>query len=302
MKKFILNSTCFLSIILGIAIFLDFWISNKLQNNTARIFSTWNYVYHNTNYNELVINGSSRAWVQYDPRILDNVLKINTYNLGTDNGMINRQIIRYDKYCEFHKSPAFLIQNIDYFTMTSVYGYEVEQFYPYFYDREFLHTLDKYEKFSWQEKYIPMYRYIGKSYLLRKSNDNLYKGFEGRDMHWNDDALNAIESFYAQVDTTMQTEFRKFLSNIQSDGTKILFVYAPSYYKVLEKCENLDDMYEMYQAIADEFGIFILDYSYDSMCYDTTYFYNGTHLNKKGSELFTTKLAHDIDSIGFLKK
>lgn len=302
MKKFILNSTCFLSIILGIAIFLDFWISNKLQNNTARIFSTWNYVYHNTNYNELVINGSSRAWVQYDPRILDNVLKINTYNLGTDNGMINRQIIRYDKYCEFHKSPAFLIQNIDYFTMTSVYGYEVEQFYPYFYDREFLHTLDKYEKFSWQEKYIPMYRYIGKSYLLRKSNDNLYKGFEGRDMYWNDDALNAIESFYAKVDTTMQTEFRKFLSNIQSDGTKILFVYAPSYYKVLEKCENLDDMYEMYQAIADEFGIFILDYSYDSMCYDTTYFYNGTHLNKKGAELFTTKLAHDIDSIGFLKK
>lgn len=301
MKKFILNSACFLSIILGIAIFLDFWISKKLQNNTARIFSTWNYVYHNTNYNELIINGSSRAWVQYDPRILDNVLKINTYNLGTDNGMINRQIIRYDKYCEFHKSPAFLIQNIDYFTMTSVYGYEVEQFYPYFYDREFLHTLDKYEKFSWQEKYIPMYRYIGKSYLLRKSNDNLYKGFEGRDMHWNDDALNAIESFYAKVDTTMQTEFRKFLSDIQSNGTKILFVYAPSYFKVLEKCENLDDMYDMYQAIADEFGISILDYSYDLMCYDTTYFYNGTHLNKKGAELFTTKLAHDIDSIGFLK-
>ena len=30
-------------------------------------------------------------------------------------------------------------------------------------------------------------------------------------------------------------------------------------------------------------------------------FWNATHLNKTGAELFTTKLAHDIDSIGWLK-
>ena len=35
---------------------------------------------------------------------------------------------------------------------------------------------------------------------------------------------------------------------------------------------------------------------------DTTYFAESTHLNLLGAEVFTTKLAHDIDSIGFLKK
>jgi lysophospholipase L1-like esterase len=69
----------------------------------------------------------------------------------------------------------------------------------------------------------------------------------------------------------------------------------------MQKLENVDEMYKMYESIATEFNIPILDYSYDLMCDDTTYFYNGTHLNKLGAEVFTTKLAHDIDSLGLLK-
>ena len=64
---------------------------------------------------------------------------------------------------------------------------------------------------------------------------------------------------------------------------------------------NEKKMYEMYDTIAQRFNIPILDYNDISMCYDTTYFYNGTHLNKLGAEVFTTKLAHDIDSLGLLK-
>ena len=285
------------------AILLEIGISNRLQNDTySRLYSGWNYIYDDTTYHDIIINGSSRAWVQYDPYILDTILNTNSYNLGTENGMINRQILRYNKYCQFHKDPSLLIQNIDYFTMTSVFGYEVEQYYPYFYDRDFLKELNKYENFSWKEKNIPIYRYLGKNRLLFLDNDNLYKGYKGRDLNWNPDALNAIVSFSAEVDTIMQKEFREFLSKTQSCGTKVLFVYAPSYYKVIEKLDNLDEMYDMYQTIANEFSIPIIDYNYDSMCYDTTYFYNGTHLNKKGAELFTTKLAHDIDSLGLLKE
>ena len=132
-------------------------------------------------------------------------------------------------------------------------------------------------------------------------DDNLYKGYKGRDLHWNDEALNSIASFRAELDTMMQKEFKCFLSHCLNQGTKILFVYAPSYYKVMQKLENVDEMYKMYESIATEFNIPILDYSYDLMCDDTTYFYNGTHLNKLGAEVFTTKLAHDIDSLGLLK-
>ena len=76
---------------------------------------------------------------------------------------------------------------------------------------------------------------------------------------------------------------------------------APVYHEVRTKMINEHQMYKMYDTIAVRFNIPILDYNDIPLCYDTTYFYNGTHLNRIGAESFTIQLAHDIDSIGFLK-
>ena len=92
-----------------------------------------------------------------------------------------------------------------------------------------------------------------------------------------------------------------FLDKVTLEGTKVLFVYAPVYHEVRTKMTNELQMYEMYDTIAARFNIPILDYNDIPMCYDTTYFYNGTHLNRIGAESFTIQLARDIDSIGFLK-
>ena len=66
--------------------------------------------------------------------------------------------------------------------------------------------------------------------------------------------------------------------------------------------KNIKGMYEMYDSIAKKRNIPILDYNYDKMCYDTTYFYNAMHLNYKGSVLFSTKLANDLDSLAIIKR
>ena len=60
---------------------------------------------------------------------------------------------------------------------------------------------------------------------------------------------------------------------------------------------NESQMYEMYDTIATRFNIPILDYNDIPLCYDTAYFYNGTHLNRTGAEIFTTKLAQDLESL-----
>ena len=61
-------------------------------------------------------------------------------------------------------------------------------------------------------------------------------------------------------------------------------------------------MFLMFDNIAKKYDIPILNYTYDSLSYDTLYFYNAMHLNKMGAEIFSTKLARDIDSRGILKK
>lgn len=40
-----------------------------------------------------------------------------------------------------------------------------------------------------------------------------------------------------------------------------------------------------------------VDYVNSPISYDSTYFYNNTHMNEKGAEKFTLQLAKDLDNI-----
>lgn len=309
MKKYLLNTLLFTILCLIFAFALDTILSFRLRQNQNRMFANWNQIYNDTTNYDLVINGSSRAWVQYNPFIIDSILHINSYNLGIDGSPINRQIIKYQKYCDLHKMPKYLIQNIDFVTMGFGYGYERVQFFPYFFfDQELIIEIDEYENFSLMEKYVPCYRYLGYTDVITKALFNklpcfgsIEKGYEGQVANWDGTELAKTTTIECACDTDAVRIFIDFLSEVTLNGTKVIFVYAPIYHEVREKMINEQQMFEMYDTIAQRFNIPILDYNDISMCYDTIYFHNGTHLNKLGAELFTTKLAHDIDSLGLLK-
>ena len=311
MKKFLYKILLFTFLIILCAYGLDLFLSWRLRTNENRMYAAWNQVYNDTTDYNLVINGSSRAWTQYSPLILDTTLGVNSFNLGIDGSAINRQIIKYRKYRDLHGAPSYLIQNIDLGTMDYTYGYEREQFFPYFfYDRALIKDLDQYEKFSFLEKYCPCYRYLGYKEVLLEAlfHDNtghhveyLTKGYLGRWDKWDGSQLAKQDKVECACDTNAIKIFEEFLNEVTHEGTKVIFVYAPVYHEVRAKMINEQQMFDMYDSIAKKFDIQILDYNDIPMCYDTTYFYNGTHLNKVGAEMFTTKLAHDIDSLGLIK-
>ena len=311
MKKFLVKVILFLLLIIISATLLDLFLSSRLLRNENRMFSTWSQIYNDSTNYDLIINGSSRAWTQYNPIMLDSMLNVNSYNLGMDGSGITRQIVKYKKYCEYHKTPKHLIQNIDFITIDTTFGYEREQFFPYFiYDRSLMQEMDVYEKFSFAEKFIPSYRYIGYRDVLTEALFNyssqarfefLFKGYLGNNSTWNGTELAKLDSVVFSCNAMALHLFIDFLEQTTKQGTKVLFVYAPVYHGVRTKMTNEHQMYEMYDTIAARFNIPILDYNDIPLCYDTTYFYNGTHLNRIGAESFTIQLAHDIDSIGFLK-
>ena len=311
MKKFLYKILLFTFLVLICAFGLDFFLSYRLRKNHNRMYVAWNQVYNDSTFYDVVINGSSRAWVQYNPLILDSILDVNSFNLGIDGSAINRQIIKYKKYCELHGNPKYLIQNIDFLTMSYTMGYEREQFFSYFfYDRDLIQQYDLYENFSWEEKYLPVYRYLGYDDVITEAlfQDNkkhffeyLTKGYFSRDDEWDGSVLYAMDSVGCAIDTSAVSLFIDFLHEATDKKVKIIFVYAPIYVGAREKMVNEEQMFTMYDSIAKIFEIPILDYNDIPMCYDTTYFYNATHLNRIGAELFTTKLAHDIDSLEILK-
>lgn len=311
MKKFLYKILLFTLLIFIFACCLDFFLSYRLRQNKNRMYAAWNKMYNDSTCYDLVINGSSRAWTQYNPLILDSILNLNSFNLGIDGSAINRQVIKYKKYCELHGDPKYLIQNIDLGTMSYTMGYEREQFFSYFfYDRDLLNEYDQYENFSWGEKYVPCYRYLGYEDVMTEAifHDNkkhffeyLNKGYFSSDKEWDGSVLYAMDSIECAIDSNALSLFINFLQEETDNGVKIIFVYAPIYIGAREKMVNEEEMFAMYDSIAKKFDIPILDYNDISLCYDTAYFYNATHLNRVGAELFTTKLAHDIDSLEILK-
>lgn len=306
MKKFICKIAIYISVILLLAIAVDAFISKRLRTNESRMYASWNAIYNDTTDYDLVISGSSRAWIHYHPLILDSILGVNSFNLGMNGSAINRQIIKYNKYTELHVAPKYLIQNIDYGTIDITYGYERQQTFPYlFYDRNLLNAFDAYENYSFAEKWIPAARYIGytrmiKDAILNSRYDCLTKGYRGADKTWEGANLAHVDSVVCSDTLVALNMFVDFLDQVTKQGTQVLFVYAPVYSTLRTKMVNEQQMYEMYDSIAQRFNIPILDYNNHPICLDTVYFYNRTHLNRLGAELFTTQLAHDIDSIGFL--
>jgi hypothetical protein len=290
MKKFIFTAAIFGAGLLALAFAADYVISKNLRE------SALTNIFHGNLKNDVVIMGNSRAYVQISPLILDSILGVNSYNLGFDGTAINGQIIKYDAYRKFNARPKVIIQNIDFWTLGITVRTNISEYQDY---------ADP----SIGEKYIPAYKYFGKTYLILIAlgviNDKVeslpVKGFYGFAKSWDGSELaQQTEIAYSQ-DSLALSLFDSYLAKARSEDIRVVFVYAPLYIGATRIINNIEGMYQMYDTIARKYNIPILDYTYDSLSYDTTYFYNATHLNRQGAELFSVKLAHDLDSLGLIK-
>jgi len=133
MRKFIIVLSIFTSTVLIIAYSVDYYISNGLKKTDLRVFQSWNDIYSSNINSDLIIVGSSRAWTQYSPQILDSILGITTYNIGIDGHVFDYQLLKYNTFRRFNTKPKYVILNIDFTCMNITNdGYEREQFFPYF--------------------------------------------------------------------------------------------------------------------------------------------------------------------------
>ena len=307
MKRFLQLILIVLGVLIIVSIPFDYAFSNYLTHSKARKYVGWNDIIYDSVNADLLVLGSSRAWVQYDTYIMDSILNTNSYNLGIDGSALNRQMLRYRVYEHYQKChPKVIIVNVDYFSIGKTIGYEREQFFPYLLNNRFNRKeMRKTEPFTFGELYLPMYRYYKRSvystFLESDEDTTLYKGFEGKDKDWDGSKFLEIKTRHFEKNQTTAWMFDTFLCQLKEQGIKVVFVYAPIYIGLTYKVDNLPEFYETFQSYSDKYQIPMLDYTYYYLSYDTAYFYNATHLNKTGAELFTTKLCHDLDSLGLLK-
>ena len=307
MKLFLYKAAIFFIGLFILGLLAESFIEKRLMQSKSRMLIGWNEIFSQELDYDLVINGNSRAWVHYNPMIFDSVLNINSYNLGIDGSSINRQVLKYNTYCKLNKNPKYIIQNIDLFTLQKTIGYEREQFFPYFFDKEIKKHITREENLNLMEALIPLIKYLGYRHLIfeaigiNREEELLIKGYKGQEKKWDSSAFKTIDKFeYAQNSSAIAL-FDEYIKSVHGDSIKIVFVYAPLCIEATNKINNVEGMYMMYDSIARKYNIPILDYTYIPISYDTAYFYNATHLNKLGAELFSTQLALDIKELEIFK-
>ena len=100
--------------------FFDVSISKNLKNSNRfaeKEYPTWNAIYEGKVNSDLLIFGSSRAWIHIDPTMISDSLGISSYNLGIDGHNFWLQNLRYRELLKYNKMPKFIICSLDYFTL-----------------------------------------------------------------------------------------------------------------------------------------------------------------------------------------
>lgn len=317
MSKFLLYVFKIIILSFLAAFFIQYLSDLGLKKMDKSIYSDWNKILEGELNSDLVILGSSRGYVSYDPRIIQKTTGLSSYNLSINAGSYNLQGLKLESYLVKNRYPKVIIQNIDLTHLSNSNSIPEEfQFLPFLINKKLASDLSVINSdYRWNH-YIPLFKYnpyksllvkgllsfFGKKYTILPTingfapKNPLFK----RDEHnlrrlreMSSDTLN-IQSYKQKLAIA-----RKFLRRYKTDSVKIFLVWAP------ENNERLDIITsilspvkkEIVQMVSDIPGVYFLDFSEDPMNLKREYFYDTFHLNEKGATLFSTKLSIEIDSI-----
>jgi len=314
MKKFLKHLLFFLLPMVLSSYFIDIFISSNLRKSSFCAYGeyhTWNAIIDGKINADIVIYGSSRASVNINPSMIRDSLHIPAYNLGIDGHNFWLQYLRHSMLLEKNPKPKLIIYSLDMFTLEKrkeLYNYD--QFLPYMlWNSEIRNATISYKGFSLFDYEIPLLRYFGKRSVIdtainlinmqQNNNTGRILGYQGQDRSWNSDLDNAkkeIQFYEAKLNSASINLFERFLIECKKNSIKIIFLYTPEYIEGQKFVKNRSEIIGLYIKFSKKYDIPFYDYSNDSMSFNKKYFYNSSHLNKTGAELFTNKLISKIDS------
>ncbi|GHT53752.1 hypothetical protein AGMMS49982_17340 [Bacteroidia bacterium] len=304
MKQFLIKLSIYGILLVIGAFVLEFILEKGHRNYRTEGFSTWHDIFDSKMNTDAIILGNSRAWCHINPETLDSVLHINSYNLGMDWTPFGMQYVMFKVFEKYNRKPNLVIQNVDFVTLyRPVENINKSMFAPYIHEDLIKNELRK-MGMSEVELNIPLFQYPeyqpimrGLKGLISHSSDDRYKGYQGKEVTWDGSALEkklSQDSLISIIEPEIVELFDSFLNECKEKEIQVILVFTPMYYKATEFTKDKEQLFNLCHSFAEKYNIPFLDYSHDPLCYDTVYFFNAQHLNKKGAELFSLKLANDI--------
>lgn len=311
MKPFVRKFLYIILPIIPLMFLLDAFLSHNLKHCYSSYqgeMQVWDDIYSGRIKDDCFIYGSSRSWVHIDPLVIEDVTGVTGYNMGMDGQKMELQLFRHEQLMKYAHKPKYIIFSLDLTSLTKREGlYLKEQFLPYMlWNKEVKDATSSFQGFSAYDYEIPLWRYAGDfksigfalaSAYKPKANPVRVKGYRGSHEKWNNDferARASMESYKVDIDTTAVRLFKDFIHYCKKEDIKLIFVITPQYIEGQNFVENKAEVMSLYDKWSKEYDIPYFEYLSDSICYDSNYFYNATHMNITGSQLFSRKMANDL--------
>ena len=292
-----------LLLLLSIVFLLDFSIGKTLRHfyfkeQTGRQYRA-TFAIEKTKANILIF-GSSRAYHHYVPDIIEDSLKQTCYNTGSPG-----QFLLYNyatlKAVLKRYSPKLIILDVtagDLRIERESYD-RLSFLLPYYKEHEEIRPIvdlkSPFEKFKLISSIYPFNSTFlmiagGNSEYFKRRNLEI-KGYKPLMKTWDKTIeIRKYESY--KLDSIKIKIFSSFIGDCIHSGTKVIVVCSPSYLKYLQ----IDNSISSIKKIAMEQNIQFINYTNDTTFINhSNLFDDPSHLNAKGSELFTRILIGNIN-------
>lgn len=312
MKQYIVKVVFFLLPCIILAYPLDILFGRYLKqefNIFSGEISVWEDIYQKKINPNCFIYGSSVAFVHIDPKIINETTNLDSYNFGADGQKFPFQLQRHNQIIQHLSPPQYIIHCLDMNMFNKIYTpLNKGQYLPYMLWNEGIQNDFKPypAAYSKADFLIPFWRYRGihNSGAILSSLKDRFKspplrilGYMGQERSW-DGKLEWMKKNNKLHDVTPDNnsiiEFEKYIKDITKSKIQLIFVFPPQYYEANDIFVGEDRILSLFDDLSKKYNIPYFNYTADSLCYNKKHFYNSTHLNKEGSQIFSKKFADDF--------
>ena len=191
--RFVLKLICFGLVSSGIAFGLQEILVFGLNRCNTSARGVWNKVIHGEVNAEILVCGSSRALIHYDPRIISREIGKSAFNTGRTGTFPDLQLSWLKTYLVHNRAPHYILLNVDRNCFcTTKHPYEPEQYIPYLDEPDLYRELVSRERRFARERRIPLLGIIEHRLVLTalgglvrlNTREDRFDGFEPKDIPW----------------------------------------------------------------------------------------------------------------------
>lgn len=307
MNKFLFKLGLFIALLTSLTYGLDYVIQEGLKKTDYREISKWNEVIEGNINAEILVIGSSRALFQFDSNLIEEKTGISCYNLGVNGNTFQVQDYILDLYLNSNKLPSRIYWIVDLHSFnftTEVFRYE--QFIPYsknvFIDsilnlnQEINPILMKIPIIRFGNNPVLKYRGVLSYFDINREVGKIKKGFRMPVTMWDGKfdlfKANNPKGIVIEFDESIFNKFVNKSLRLKDKKIEIIWVTVPYYIEGIDLINNkVEVINKIYQASVEN-NIKFSNYIENDMSLKKEYFFNATHLNKAGVEIFMNQFLN----------